>query len=429
MSAPSWRVHDILTVGLLIGIVGSVLFRAHRDPTFGIEVRDSESVTIRDFAAHLTFAKAFWSDGVDYSVESHLAVTREWAGRPVERSLPFGYAPTMLWLLAPLTPLPLVWGFTAWTLLSALAVWWMTRRPRAWWLASTLLLLSPLGVLCFSLGQTAYLGAAGLLLLMVSASRPPPRTHILAADAAPALTLWALAAKPPLAIVGAVVMLAGRRPRPVALAVVLTVVTTLLITPRLGWTWPSEYFDLLRHYDQSTADPAFGWSFRPDTMANLRALLWHTGLVSDNVASAASSALWLLVTSGAWWLGRCRQISMRVTWVLIVVAYLTLFPHVSSTENLQLSLLLAAVGSSLFAGNGLGRAIDQRRRAAQALPFVAYVAVFSLPTGPVLSLSTYTYVVLTAVTCTGFLAFRALSTNGPERGSRSSPHRARGSSR
>lgn len=411
MSRPNWRVHDILTVGLLIGIVSSVLWRAHTESSFGIEVRGPQDVTIRDFAAHFAFAKAVWSDGADYSVESHLAVTSEWAGRPVERSLPFGYSPTMLWLLAPLTPLPVVWGFTAWTLLSACAVWWMTRRRLAWWLASTFLLLSPLGALSFSLGQTAYLSAAGILLLMVSASRPPS-THRLATDAAPALALWALTAKPPLAIVGGAVLLASRRSRPVVLAVALTVATTLLITPRLGWTWPFQYLNLMLHYEQSTADPAFGWSLHPETMANLRALLWRTGFVGDRVASAVSFALWLLVTAGAWWLGRSRRISMRLAWVLIVVAYLTLSPHVSSTENLHLSLLLAAVGGAAwFAGDASPRVADRTRLAARALPFVAYVAVFSLPSGPVLSSSTYAYVVLTAVICTGLLAYRALSTS------------------
>jgi len=88
--------------------------------------------------------------------------------------LPFGYSPTMLWILAPLCVLPTVWGFALWTLAGGIAAWWMAR-PR-WSLGAAAAVLSPVAVGCFALGQTALITTAGLLMLMSRDLDDPGRT-------------------------------------------------------------------------------------------------------------------------------------------------------------------------------------------------------------------------------------------------------------
>src|SRR5262245_7073724 len=78
---------------------------------FGIRV-DGNQGYIHDFGSMANFAKAFWRGQATYSTESHIRFTSEWAGRPVDRALPFSYSPTMLWILAPFSVLPTAWMYT-----------------------------------------------------------------------------------------------------------------------------------------------------------------------------------------------------------------------------------------------------------------------------------------------------------------------------
>src|SRR5262249_55675974 len=93
-----------LRVPLLLVVVGwkvssSVLFATH----FGVVVEENK-ITINDFASHLNFAKAFWWGEGGYSVNDHLRMTERFAGERLPYALPFGYSPTMLWILLPLIP-------------------------------------------------------------------------------------------------------------------------------------------------------------------------------------------------------------------------------------------------------------------------------------------------------------------------------------
>ena len=349
-SGSIWRLHDAAVVVLLLLLLYQVLRPALVEPNFGIQLGHDGAVTIRDFAAHVTYAQAFWSAGADYSVVDHLGITDRWAGQPVGRALPFGYSPTMLWLLGPLCVLPTVWAYFAWSGISAIAVWWMTRRERSLCLIGALVLLSPLGIVCLALGQTALLSAAALMWLMLRqfpasdrASAAETWSWSLATDVA---LLWLLTAKPPLALVAGAALLAARRWRTVSVAVAVTALTTLALTPLLGADWWVHYLNMMTNYDRDTADTAFAWSLRPDHMSNLRSIFGWTATISDSLACRMSSIVWLTAMAVTVGLGVCRRLPLGCVWALNILSYLLFCSHVTSTEDLHLVLLvpLLAVG-------------------------------------------------------------------------------------
>jgi hypothetical protein len=371
--AAPWRLQGIAVLVVLMAMLCQIWLPAFRETNFGIAV-DNGTLVVRDMAAHLTFVREFWLGRADYSVDRHVHITNHWAGQNVDRALPFGYSPTMLVLLAPLSVLPTVWGFAIWTMISGTAVWWLSGRGRTVFLLGVLVLLSPLSLVCLALGQTSLVSAAGLVFLMLrhhqwaAAGDGDRWSWRLAPDV---VVLWALTAKPPLALVAGVALLAGRRWKTVAAALALTVATTLLLTPKLGAEWIGQYLHLLSHYDRETADAAFAWSLRPDHMTNLRALLWSSGIVGDHAACQFSTAAWLVAMTGVVAAGIAGKLRRGIAWPLAVVAYLLFCPHLTSTEDLHLVVLVAflAVGEEM-------RTLTAPQRAALCL---AVVVVFLPP--------------------------------------------------
>ena len=350
-----WRIHDAVILAFLVIMVGRSALPALQEANFGISVDANGGVTIRDLAAHVNFTRDFWLGKADYSVASHVKTTDAWAGQPVGVALPFGYSPTMFYLLGPFCLVPTVWSYFFWTLISAAAVWWMTRRGRSWPVITPLVLLSPLALVCFSLGQTSLLTTLVILLLFLrhmecTADRIGSLHTLrgdltLRADIIDALLLWTLTAKPPLAIAAGVALLAGRRWRAVTFGVLFTAVTTLALTPQLGWDWPSQYLHLASNYDRQTADAAFAWSLRPDYMTNFRALLWSVG-VGDALAAGLATLAWLTTSLGLALIAVWKRLDPRFVWPLAVLSYLIFFPHVTSTEDLHLVLLVAVLATT-----------------------------------------------------------------------------------
>jgi glycosyl transferase family 87 len=343
---PSGRwLHGGIMAVLLAVVVSRLLMSALREPDFGVAFDADGGGWSSDFAAHLTFAKAFWSGTAGYDVQSHLRITGARFGRPVQHALPFGYSPTMLWVLAPLCLAPPAWAYVVWTLLGVAAVWWMTRPQWAIWITAAL--FSPTAFTCFKLGQTGFLTAAGLLFLMMrdlEAQATPTPARAATSDWLDVMVFWALTAKPPMALTAGVVLVAGRRWRTVLLGFGLSVLTSLVLTPLLGTDWMREYLHLITHYNLDAADPAYVWSLKPQTMGNLRALLHVTGAIRDSLASGWSNALWVLAGAGIVAGGLRRRLPTEAAWGFAVLAYLLFCPHVTSTEELHLVLLLALVG-------------------------------------------------------------------------------------
>ena len=119
-----WLHRCIILVVLLL-VIWRLLLPALGEENFGIASGAARGGWSSDFAAHLSFAKAFWVGTAGYDVASHLRITSERVGRPLQHALPFGYSPTMLWTRGPLCALPARWAYGVWSLACVLATGWM----------------------------------------------------------------------------------------------------------------------------------------------------------------------------------------------------------------------------------------------------------------------------------------------------------------
>src|SRR5437867_4919779 len=111
--------------GLSAGVAVSVL----RLQPFGFVLKEARLDRVMDFASLRAFACAVWSGtavgpegGSVYGLAAHLQATARWTGLPASIALPFGYSPTMLWVLGPLCLLSERVAFAAWTLAGVLAM-------------------------------------------------------------------------------------------------------------------------------------------------------------------------------------------------------------------------------------------------------------------------------------------------------------------
>src|SRR2546427_10324902 len=166
----------------------------------------------------------------------------------------------MLWMLGPLCMLPARWAYGVWSLAGVLATGWMILRARVHWMV-LLLLVMPLTLHTFALGQTALLTTAALFFLMVrDAEGKDERSH---GSWGESLVLWLLTAKPPIAATGGLALLVRGRGGSVARAAGLTLVTTLALTPWLGTGWVRDYLHLVGSYDRVGLPSAFTSSIGP----------------------------------------------------------------------------------------------------------------------------------------------------------------------
>jgi pheromone shutdown protein TraB len=159
-----------------------------------------------------------------------------------------------------------------------------------------------------------------------------------------ALVLWALTAKPPLAITAAAALLATGRWRSVLIALGLTCVSTIALWPILGDGWAGDYLQLIANYDLQTADIAYVWSLKPSTMSNLRGVLHGLPGIGDHAACQIASVFWLAALAAV--VAATRRLGSASVWALAVLAYLLFCPHVSFTENIHLAIVVAAVASA-----------------------------------------------------------------------------------
>ena len=335
---------------MLAGVIGLALgtaVSALRTEPFGVVVSDGRPERIMDFASHRGFACAAWAGGLAraggtsiYTVEAHLKATERWTGLPASIALPFGYSPTMLWILGPLCALPARWAYGAWSLAGVLATGWMILRARVHWMV-LLLLVMPVTAHTFALGQTALLTTAALFFLMArDAEGEGDGSH---GSWGESLVLWLLTAKPPLAATGGLALLVRGRGRSVARAAGLTLVTTLALTPWLGAGWVPDYLHLVGSYDRVGLPSAFAWSIAPQLMSNLRAALHPDLGLGDDLAARLSTIVWSLslvaILLAAW----RRPLPAGPTWALCIMTYLLLCPHVSATEDVALICVLAGM--------------------------------------------------------------------------------------
>lgn len=316
-------------------------------PNFGLFFNSFENkITIIDFASHLNFTRDFWQIFITktnihsvYSVENHLNATGSLGWINPDHALPFGYSPTMLIILGPLTLFSNLAGYYLITFLSLISMWWQTKPARCRFGLGLLSLCSPLAFSCFSLGQTAILTAAGLLLI---SERSPDNLSSIGVKQSilPGIVLWSLTAKPPLALTAGCILIGLRAWHPLLIGIILTIISTICIAPLLGPVWVADYLNLIQEYNRVDADPVFSWSLWPSHMANLRGILSADFGISDNLASSISSYVWLLSLVAISVVGTRKRIRKGYFWSAGILLYLLFCPHVSSTEEVQILLLI-----------------------------------------------------------------------------------------
>jgi hypothetical protein len=302
---------------------------------------------IVDFPFHFNFVQKVWqyettvSSGTSiYSAENHLKVTSDWAGQKVGSSLHFGYSPTMLWIFAPLVNFSPPTAYFLFNAAGLAAIFWLTRPIRCRWGIGLLSCFSPLAQLCFVLGQTSFVTGAGLLYI-AEKTKDDSTAHGWRESIIPGTILWALTAKPPLALSAAAVLLSMRRWRVLSIAAISTFFSTAIISPWLGSNWMNDYIHLLRSYNLTDAGSVFAWSIYPEFMANLRALLNIDIGFADNVAGYISTIVWLVVLAFIVILGLRRRLSVAALWAMSILSYLLFCPHVGPTEELLILVILS----------------------------------------------------------------------------------------
>jgi hypothetical protein len=323
-------------------------------PSFGIFFQPGgkgEVLRIKDFPFHFNFVQKAWlhettvGEGSSiYSLKNHLKVTSEWAGRPIPYSLHFGYSPTMLLVLAPLAPFSNATAFLLFNMAGLLAILWMTRPYRCRPGMALLLFFSPLARFCFYIGQTALVSGAALLFL--GEKTRDCQNEGWHDSVMSGIVLWALTAKPPVALTAAAVLLGLRRWRTLMAAGVLTIITTLLVSPLLGAHWMKDYLHLIRSYNEVDAGPTFAFSVIPEIMGNLRAILSVDIGLRDDIASLISAIVWLAALSYIIMNGLWSRLPATVLWAMGILSYLLFCPHVTLTEVLQAVVLLPLCMSS-----------------------------------------------------------------------------------
>src|SRR5262249_50277516 len=143
----------ILVAALLLISLGT-LPDVWRQRPFGIEIEPlgEGSMRLRDFTSHARMARLalegnWHEDPSIYTPEAHLSMMSEWTGQRVNAAaLPFGYSPTMVWVLAPFALWADPVGYLLWSLAGLAVVAWMLwpREDRP--LVAGLIFLSPLVV-------------------------------------------------------------------------------------------------------------------------------------------------------------------------------------------------------------------------------------------------------------------------------------------
>jgi hypothetical protein len=354
--APALRWAQPLLVALVVlWLAARVLPEAWHQQPFGIVREPSDqgpALRVCDFTSHLRFVRMVWEgDRTDeqgapltsvYSAAAHRRMASAWMGEPQDKVLSFGYSPTMIWVLAPLAFLSDRLAFFLWTGLGLGLVAWMLSERASPWFAGCLMFLSPTATRCLAQGQTAVFSTAAVLVLLRYAQRPPR----VGSTCLAILVLWALTAKPPVAIAAGAALLACGRWRVVLGAVGLAVLSTILLHPWLGPNWVKDYINLARSYNSEQADPTFAWCLEPSYMSNLRAVLYTLGM-GDARSCTVATVLWVVVQVGIVVAGCFGRLSLGVVWALSLLALLLFAPHVNVTEDLH--LYVAAVATVALA--------------------------------------------------------------------------------
>lgn len=306
---------------------------------FGIWIKDGV-MTMLDFPIIFNAVKRAWYGGYPagisiYSAANKVSFVSEWSKQTYVTT----YSPAILLLLAPLVPLSHGAAFFLFNIAGLFFIWWQTFPKRCRRGIALLIYFGPLGMACFSIGQTALATGAGLLYLYEKTRRQSGSSKSVA-DLLAGIVLWFLTAKPPLALTAAAIIIGMRRWRVLLLAAIMAIAGTQALTPLLGPWWLHDYWLHIVTYNRHQADFMAAQLLNPSHMASLRAVLSVNAGVADHIASKISLLAWLpmllLIAIG----GKRLRLTDGALWAIGILSYLAFCPHLTSTEELQLLLLI-----------------------------------------------------------------------------------------
>jgi hypothetical protein len=313
---------------------------------YGAYLDPARGLTVADFQYHLQFVRSFWENphARPYTPRFHRAVMEDWLHTKVTSSLGFGYSPTRLLTLLPVSRFPDPAAYLLWTGLAAVAGHALAlvlalkadspaRLLPCLMLASVFYSFAYQGAL--ALGQTAVWSCLLLALLAFGTTPAPGKLRFGLQTAC----LWFLTVRPPLALMAGTGLLAGKKTRLAGAACALVLAEIAAFCLVLGPSWMLDYASLAGHYDTETSHALFS-ARAPEMMSNLRQVLLVTAGWGDSLASALSNGAWVLASLAALLLYRRRKPEGNVPEAmgLLVLPYCLFSSHLSFTENLALAL-------------------------------------------------------------------------------------------
>ena len=185
---------------------------------------------------------------------------------------------------------------------------------------------------CLASAAFIYLGRASLL-------KPPSRGNLVLMT----LVLWALTARPQLAITAGVALLAIRQWRTRAAGIFADGGDDRSGDASAGTTLVLGLPIIARPLRSGDRTPAYQWALVPSYMNNLRAVLTMACGVRDDWSCKISMAAWLvslaLVLMSAWH----RRLPTALVWGTCILLQLLLCPHVNSYELILLYAVMVCV--------------------------------------------------------------------------------------
>jgi hypothetical protein len=294
----------ILIVAFYVAFVASFHFAVGaRVPQF-FTLRGAHH--IGDFAYHVLLVRGFWFEdrvGIYRFAEQREMLNRLF-GADNDHAMPPAVLPTFLIIYAPFAFVALrslsfaySWWVSTWLFVTG-AVLWKLRPSEPVRSQKPFLLLLAAIVLCsdvFSrtvvLGQTSLCAVSLLVLLCRMAVRPKED----AADSTLALgclLVLVLSMKPPYLVMSLTVLLAHRRWRILAGAILLVGVTLALLTVKLGAQWPAEYLSSVANHVGFAVSEPYRLSLAASTMNVFR--YTFADLLGEPVARAVSFGLFAI---------------------------------------------------------------------------------------------------------------------------------------
>lgn len=319
----------------------------------------------QDFACHINYLQSIWNRSVEhpYRLEDQERIVRSWYPRN-SMEFPHAYSPVVLVLGSPFLAMKVEWAFFLWALINAgllLALTWGYLLPRiknpTQGFAIMAVFCSYLLLDIFNMGQTAlatttlYAGSF-LLLRDRSACHPVQLSRDLVLFAA----LYALAAKPSIALIVFAMVIGQRAWRPLLLAMSGLLFTWAILAPYYGGyvAGLTDYSWLLNHFCSADMIPIFRGGLTPSISTNFTAFVTTLRPEWNREAFFLSQIIFeglvVLLTLLRW----SKRISFSTQFQGLLWTLLLFCPYLLVTEDFAICLL--AVEGTFFR-NGLGGAV------------------------------------------------------------------------